>query len=658
MTLQARGAVVALWVAILAPAWSVSVLEAEIVVPDQFVDIQLAIDAINNGKLLDSVIVVRPGNYGPIDFLGNKITVRSLEGPAQTTITAGGGKPAAWFHFKETREALLEGFTLTGNEERGLVRYENQASPTIRDCRVTANPVGRGVTCFSASPALIACVLSDNKGGGLYIAGQSVQTVELDRCRIAGNSAQLGGGIYCGASSMTLRDCVIEENCATWRGSPEGRGGGALVHGAAQVRFVRCDFLRNVAEVRGGGLYVDNATVTLGGCGFNGNFAGLSGGGVYCRGTEPVEPSPRFEDCLIWLNEALAAGGGIYGENVEPLLECCRVERNTAGAGGGIYHTGGAKLRLDRCEVLGNYASNVAREGGGIWTAASATLENCLIAGNLAAGFGGGLHGQARCTSCTIADNKAQIGGGASVRDQGVLTLVGSILWGNLSANPNLPDPGVHLITQAAQLDPRCSIIQGVSGQDPLFVKPGNLNFGRLVKSEEFVPGGVADCKFQLELPDFWDEANAEQFWLGDYHLRPGSPAIDLTVASDGCPAAPPVDLDSRSRPCGAAADAGAYELCGVASRPAFRRGDANADGRMNIADPIFLLLNLFGSGRAPPCDDAADADDSGRLDVTDALYVLNFLFKGGPAPPPPFPGCGVDCTLDELACGVPGNCS
>ena len=52
------------------------------------------------------------------------------------------------------------------------------------------------------------------------------------------------------------------------------------------------------------------------------------------------------------------------------------------------------------------------------------------------------------------------------------------------------------------------------------------------------------------------------------------------------------------------------------------------------------------------PCADASDVNDDGRISISDAIYLLNDLFKGGPAIPSPFPGVGVDLTLDNLDCG------
>jgi 6-phosphogluconolactonase (cycloisomerase 2 family) len=87
-----------------------------------------------------------------------------------------------------------------------------------------------------------------------------------------------------------------------------------------------------------------------------------------------------------------------------------------------------------------------------------------------------------------------------------------------------------------------------------------------------------------------------------------------------------------------------------------FRRGDANADGAVDLADALFTLNHLFRGGETPVCPDAADADDSEGLDLGDPIFLLNHLFRGGARiHAPGSDACGVDPTADGLAdCGYP----
>jgi len=102
----------------------------------------------------------------------------------------------------------------------------------------------------------------------------------------------------------------------------------------------------------------------------------------------------------------------------------------------------------------------------------------------------------------------------------------------------------------------------------------------------------------------------------------------------------------------------GLYLLAlGASSGPppeVFRRGDANGDGGVNIADAIRLLNALFVPGSPQPdCFDSSDVNDDGSNNVADAVFLLNALFVPGSANPPP-PGaidCGEDPTDDTFDC-------
>lgn len=82
-----------------------------------------------------------------------------------------------------------------------------------------------------------------------------------------------------------------------------------------------------------------------------------------------------------------------------------------------------------------------------------------------------------------------------------------------------------------------------------------------------------------------------------------------------------------------------------------FVRGDANASGKIDIADAVFLLSHLFARGPTPRCGDAGDANDDGRLDIADAIKILAHLFANDGPLFPPFGECGIDQTPDSLGC-------
>ncbi len=78
-----------------------------------------------------------------------------------------------------------------------------------------------------------------------------------------------------------------------------------------------------------------------------------------------------------------------------------------------------------------------------------------------------------------------------------------------------------------------------------------------------------------------------------------------------------------------------------------------NQDGGSNIADPVAILTNLFGSS-VIPCMEAAEVNGDGAIDIADPVYLLGYIFNSGPTPPAPFPDCGI--TVAQFPCDN-GNC-
>ncbi len=65
--------------------------------------------------------------------------------------------------------------------------------------------------------------------------------------------------------------------------------------------------------------------------------------------------------------------------------------------------------------------------------------------------------------------------------------------------------------------------------------------------------------------------------------------------------------------------------------------GDVNGDGKVDVADPVYLLNYLYREGTAPEPLRLGDPNDNCIIDLSDAIYLLNYLYRGGPAP---LPGC------------------
>ena len=117
-----------------------------------------------------------------------------------------------------------------------------------------------------------------------------------------------------------------------------------------------------------------------------------------------------------------------------------------------------------------------------------------------------------------------------------------------------------------------------------------------------------------------------------------GSPSVSLLVSPLGDGALRPFPVHGK---------------VSVVDRPLFLRGDADASGKLTIADVVFHLAALFLEGPQSACPDAADVNDDGAPDISDAIFGLRYLFVDGSQPPVPYPDPGVDPTDDGLQCGM-----
>ena len=64
------------------------------------------------------------------------------------------------------------------------------------------------------------------------------------------------------------------------------------------------------------------------------------------------------------------------------------------------------------------------------------------------------------------------------------------------------------------------------------------------------------------------------------------------------------------------------------------------------------MLAQQF-QGLPVACLDACDANDDGKLNLADTIFLLNYIFESGPTPPNPGPDLdkGPDPTGDYLNC-------
>ncbi len=179
----------------------------------------------------------------------------------------------------------------------------------------------------------------------------------------------------------------------------------------------------------------------------------------------------------------------------------------------------------------------------------------------------------------------------------------------------------------------------------------------------------VTDGAYRTGHIGFWAYLNGQYVAIDDVSIAATVPPCGgdrdrdgIPDERDNCPdtanaGQQNADGDAAGDACdGCPLNAGKTEpgLCGCAyaeGQCAFKRGDANADRRVDVGDAITVLGHLFGGKTPLSCADAADANDDGRLDIADAVRILAHLFAAAGPLPAPFGVCGGDPTSDGTAC-------
>jgi len=127
--------------------------------------IQEAIDLAKDG----STVLVRPGVYNKIDFVGKPITVRGTDGAAviEALPTGGrtGGEDAVTFHTGEGPDSVLKNFIIRNSGMAISLNYGS--SPTISNITIVDNDFGIGAY-ENSNPNISNCIFRNNRDGDLF----------------------------------------------------------------------------------------------------------------------------------------------------------------------------------------------------------------------------------------------------------------------------------------------------------------------------------------------------------------------------------------------------------------------------------------------------------------------------------------------------------
>ena len=231
--------------------------------------------------------------------------------------------------------------------------------------------------------------------------------------KIVGGKARRGGGIYGENAKLSLIGTTVRGNSA--------KEGGGIYLKNCEFSAVGGTVCENQAEI-GGGLYLFECNVNLSNFIVEKNTSFVSGGGIYLWG-ENEDAVLRLEGGAVRGNEAADCGGGMsaFTRSRIELLNGVEVSENQADCGGGIYLQGGYG-HLNRAQAIlksGVFSNNFANVGGGVNVVSGGVLcaEDVKMFDN-SAKLGGGvaisIYGEAVFSkTCSIIGNK-NIEGAAS----------------------------------------------------------------------------------------------------------------------------------------------------------------------------------------------------------------------------------------------------
>ncbi|MFO0828266.1 MAG: hypothetical protein U0572_08960 [Phycisphaerales bacterium] len=610
-----------------------------------FVSLQAALAAATAGD----EIKVAQGTYAPT--AGNDRTATFAMKPA---VAVRGGFRGAFAGPGNPDDRNSASFPSILSGEIGAAGSSDNSFHVVTFIECVPAPTLDG--CTVTSGAANGAAATDKLGGGIRIVGGSANVVG---CTIKGNAAASEGcGLYGENAIVALSGCVISNHSGATLGT------GVRLKGAV-ASIDGCAFTSNTmmsSGTGGGGLCVDDGSVSVVGCTFLANAA-PDGGAMRVVNGE----SHLVRDCSFMSNSALKHGGAIAATAplrvVTTTFQSNSITNPGAGNGGGAIAVFtptepivAPALRVARCVFLGNTATTATSPspiGGGIWCQGTAIVTSsrflgnsgqngggcavvgggslraasCEFSGNVATARGGAVSADdstVYLTNCTLSRNSATLAGGglALVAGAVVSRIENSIFWLNsVGASTNyaaqLSDAalGTPFITYSTIQGASAASGIEVNSLDPMFTSPlgadaiaGTLDDDLTLASGSSAIDAGANAAMSGDIADADFDGDTSEFLPLDAGGHPRF-ADDRFATDEGCGFA-------------AIVDRGAQEHAGGGLAPT--RGDANGDGAVTGAD-LAALLAAWG-----PCDPCCEADvvRSGWIDASDLLTLIGELWS------------------------------
>ena len=394
-----------------------------------------------------------------------------------------------------------------------------------------------------------------DEGGMIHLSGDS-NILLLQGTSVANGRAADGGGVFVdGARLILTGGSVVAQNRASFN------GGGVFCTMDGSVEIDDGSVALNEADYGGGILLTSGCTGYAGPSdpfeGIVENLAHQQGGGLFMgAGTHfellgnPVNPA------IISGNYALE-GGGLYAIGTGALFEAKDahiVDNAAAVSGGGAYITSGAVFTMDRSQNAACHSArcsalsrNTARSpqaaggGGGLLVEAGFALINqTYIEDNTAPDSQAGAillaqNSELYLEGVVVAGNSNSIGG-IVVLESNDYARIGFSTFGRNSP-PTFTDSGVNPLIEifsSILYDDLGGAIYGGGGPPPAHIMDCTIVNSTLSLTDWTVSGSLEAN------PQFISSAT------GNYHLSPGSPAIDYCDTAFYTPSFRDIDDEVR----------------------------------------------------------------------------------------------------------------
>ncbi|ETR73626.1 MAG: hypothetical protein OMM_00803 [Candidatus Magnetoglobus multicellularis str. Araruama] len=270
--------------------------------------IQGAIDASRDG---DTIRVYAGTYFENINFFGKEITVLSING-VESTIIDGQSQNSVVKFVNGEQNAMLQDFTIQNGQAAfgGGIFINASSSPVIKNCIIKNN-------------------IAQNDGGGLFASSGSHP--KIYNCVFQNNTAENGAGLVCkNSSSPHIANTVFTNNNAS------NNGGAIYVYYRSMPKIQNVTIDHNSAAKQGGGIFSEGAGVNIQDTYITNNES-LLGAGLAIIDNDDLENRSSISLSFIKGNSAEQNGGGLYLNQASISMENCVVFGNHATLGHGIF---------------------------------------------------------------------------------------------------------------------------------------------------------------------------------------------------------------------------------------------------------------------------------------------------------------------------------